>query len=184
MSEEPKNQKNSQQPYGQQQPKYGYGYRYSGQTGQMYPQHMMPSQAAQIPQISQTQQQPYPQAQVQSYPVPGFVQQQMAQQSMMPQMSGLMPLEQSYIENILRRNRGKRATVYMTFENNDRWNAMVFSGRVEEAGRDHIILSDPETGQYYILLMVNLDYIVFDEPLEYEYPFPTGISPTAQYPPR
>lgn len=90
---------------------------------------------------------------------------------------GLLPLEQSYIENILRLNLGKVATIYMTFENNSEWNAKVFRGRLEAAGRDHIIISDPTTGMRYLLLMVNLDYITFDEELNYTYPFgggPTG----------
>lgn len=78
--------------------------------------------------------------------------------------------EESYIENILRLNLGKMATVYMTFENNNQWNAKVFKGRLEAAGRDHIILSDPATGIRYLLLMVNLDYITFNEELNYEYP--------------
>ncbi len=79
--------------------------------------------------------------------------------------------EESYIENILRLNRGKLATVYMTFENNREWNAKIFKGIVEAAGRDHIVLSDPETGRRYLLLMIYLDYITFDEELNYEYPF-------------
>jgi len=48
----------------------------------------------------------------------------------------------------------------------------VFRGIIEAAGRDHIILSDPETGQRVILLMVYLDYITFDE--EINYLSPTG----------
>ncbi|MFP3340552.1 spore coat protein GerQ, partial [Micrococcus sp. SIMBA_131] len=77
-----------------------------------------------------------------------------------------LAVEQSYIENILRLNLGKIATVYMTFENSEKWNSKVFKGVVEAAGRDHIILSDPQTGKRYILLMVYLDYITFDEELE------------------
>jgi spore germination protein Q len=86
---------------------------------------------------------------------------------------GVQPpvVEESYIENILRLNLGKMATVYMTFENNSQWNAKVFKGRLEAAGRDHIIISDPQTGIRYLLLMVNLDYITFDEELNYQYPF-------------
>jgi spore germination protein Q len=86
-------------------------------------------------------------------------------------MPGQLPLEQSYIENILRLNLGKIATIYMTFENNREWNAKIFKGRLEAAGRDHIIISDPQTGMRYLLLMVNLDYITFDEELNY---FPPG----------
>ncbi|KHE66780.1 spore coat protein GerQ, partial [Halobacillus sp. BBL2006] len=83
----------------------------------------------------------------------------------------MLPSEESYIENILRLNAGKPATVYMTFENNDQWNAKVFKGVIEAAGRDHIILSDPQTGKRYLLLMVYLDYITFDEEINYNYPF-------------
>lgn len=91
-----------------------------------------------------------------------------------PQAPGtpmLPPIEESYIENILRMNKGKMATIYMTFENNSQWNAKVFKGVIESAGRDHIIISDPTTGMRYILQMVNLDYITFDEPIQYSYPF-------------
>lgn len=75
--------------------------------------------------------------------------------------------EESFVENILRMNLGKMATIYMTFENNSQWNAKIFKGRLEAAGRDHIIISDPETNERFLLLMVNLDYIVFEGPLQY-----------------
>ncbi len=87
---------------------------------------------------------------------------------------GQLPLEQSYIENILRLNLGKVATLYMTYENNREWNAKIFKGKLEAAGRDHIIISDPQTGMRFLLLMVNLDYITFDEPLNYYYPLQPG----------
>ncbi|MCS7460322.1 spore coat protein GerQ [Paenibacillus doosanensis] len=90
-----------------------------------------------------------------------------SQQMMQP---GL-PIEQSYIENILRLNLGKIGTFYMTYENNSEWNAKIFKGRIEAAGRDHIIISDPKTGMRYLLLMVNLDYVTFEGELQYSYPF-------------
>ena len=80
---------------------------------------------------------------------------------------GMLPIEQSYIENILRLNRGKLATVYATFENNSQWNAKTWKGIIEAAGRDHLILSDPETGQRLLLPMVYLDYVTFNEEIEY-----------------
>ncbi|MBM7662404.1 spore germination protein Q [Bacillus mesophilus] len=100
---------------------------------------------------------------------------------------GMLPLEESYIENILRLNKGKLAKVYMTFGDNVQKN---FVGIVEAAGRDHIILSDPQTGMRYLLLMVYLDYVTFDEELNYEYPGFTGataapgMTPLTAYPPR
>jgi spore germination protein Q len=86
-----------------------------------------------------------------------------------------IPQEESYVENILRLNRGKMATVYATYENNSQWNAKIFRGIIEAAGRDHLILSDPSTGMRYLLLMVNVDYVTFDGPINYEYPFQGGI---------
>ncbi|MBD2868076.1 spore coat protein GerQ [Paenibacillus sp. IB182493] len=84
-------------------------------------------------------------------------------------------VEESYVENILRLNRGKMATFYMTYENNREWNAKIFKGIIEAAGRDHIIISDPTTGMRYLLLTLNLDYVTFDEPIAYEYPFQGGV---------
>lgn len=83
-----------------------------------------------------------------------------------------LPMEQSYIENILRLNRGKQATVYMSFDGSSSpYEPIVFKGIVEAAGRDHIVLSDPETGERYLLLMVFLNYVKFNEEIEYSYPF-------------
>ena len=103
------------------------------------------------------------------YPNPDLT---ISSDSMVPTFSrfaqqSTIPAEESYVENILRMNRGKVATIYMTFENNSEWNAKIFRGVVETAGRDHIIISEPETGRRYILLMVNLDYITFDEQINY-----------------
>lgn len=94
--------------------------------------------------------------------------------SYMTPSGGVIPAparEESYVENILRLNRGKMATFYMTYENNREWNAKIFKGIIEAAGRDHIVISDPSTGMRYLLLMLNLDYVTFNEPINYEYPF-------------
>ena len=78
-------------------------------------------------------------------------------------------LEQSYVENILRANRGKVATVYMTFTGQTQ--EQVFVGYIIGAGRDHIALKDVNSNKTYILLQIYLDYITFDEQITY--PFPT-----------
>lgn len=91
-------------------------------------------------------------------------------------LPGAFVPEESYVENILRMNLGKVATLYMTYENNSEWNAKIFKGVLEAAGRDHIIISDPATGKRYLLLTLNLNYITFDEPLNYTLPFGTGTT--------
>jgi spore germination protein Q len=140
---------------------------------------------------SHEQQQPvygYPnQQQAAFYPAQqpyGFYPMNMMRQ--MPQQQftgdqGMLPLQQSYIENILRLNRGKLANVYMTFEGN---NQRTFTGIIEAAGRDHIILSEEGTGRRVLLLMVYLDYVTFNEEIEYAYPSFQGSQQLSSYQPR
>lgn len=104
---------------------------------------------------------------VQYYWYPGGYPQQ--QQQMTPpnvQLPATSRQEESYIENILRMNKGKLGTFYFTFENNKEWNAKVIKGYVEAAGRDHVIISDA-SGKRYLMLMIYLDYVTFDEEINY-----------------
>lgn len=79
----------------------------------------------------------------------------------------MLNIEQSYIENILRLNRGKLATFYFSFPDSVDWRDKTFTGIIEAAGRDHIIISDPNTGKWYLLLMIYLNYVDFDEKINY-----------------
>lgn len=146
-------------------------------TGQPTTQSAAQSNSQQTARYSypyyQPSQQPSP---YYSYPTQGMqvpTGQQVGGQSM-------LPTEESYIENILRLNRGKPATVFMTFENNREWNAKIFKGIVEAAGRDHIVLSDMKSGIRYVLPMIYLDYITFEGEIQYSYP----INGMANYPSR
>ena len=78
-----------------------------------------------------------------------------------------LPMEQSYIENILRLNKGKKVRVHMTFPDSTEWRDLEFNGIIEQSGRDHIILSEPNTGTWQLLFMIYVDYISFDEPINY-----------------
>ena len=111
---------------------------------------------------------------VQYYWNPAYAQQmqqpQQPQQMLPPQIpAGGRPPggEESYIENILRLNKGKLATVYLTFENNREWNAKVVKGIIEAAGRDHLIVSEPTSGKRYLIPLIYLDYVTFDEEINY-----------------
>lgn len=135
------------------------------------------------PYVQPTQSYYYPPASPAYYPA---FERQTPQSQQNTDVPGMLPMEQSYIENILRLNRGKIVDVYMTFENNTEWNAKVFRGSIEAAGRDHIILKDPESERRYLLLMVYLDYILFEEKINYEYPYDgtTGSRQFSSYAPR
>ncbi|MFC4321844.1 spore coat protein GerQ [Litchfieldia salsa] len=182
MSQQNPQNQNQESEARQQNPYAGYGYDPSTAYNP-YAGYTDPTAAYGGYQPGQYQT-PY---QPQVYQQPPQAQFQLPYQQQVPaigQEPGMLPLEQSYIENILRLNKGKLATVYMTFENNAQWNAKIFKGIIEAAGRDHLILSDPQSGMRYLLLMVYLDYVTFDEELDYEYPYAAGVPGLSAYPPR
>jgi len=127
------------------------------------------------------------------YQSPIMGQQQVSQPAVLPQ-TDMLPMfsgptydmatvpvggvrEESFIENILRFNKGKVGTFYFTYQGNNEWNARIYQGRVETAGRDHIIISDVSTGKRYLLLMSNLDWVEFDDEINYPNPY---ISPEVE----
>ncbi len=80
-----------------------------------------------------------------------------------------LPMEQSYIENILRLNKGKKVKAYFSYPDSTEWRDKVYDGIIEEAGRDHLIMSDPKTGDWYLLRMIYLSYVVFEEKINYSH---------------
>ncbi|HDR7800293.1 TPA: spore coat protein GerQ [Bacillus cereus] len=127
----------------QQNPYYGTGF-YQPSGTYVQPQQMTPQQ--------QQQQQ---------------AMQQQAAQAQYAVSQGMLPLEQSYIENILRLNKGKQATVVMTYERGSSLGTQSYTGIIEAAGRDHIVISEPQSGKRYLLLMIYLDYVEFPEEIAY-----------------
>jgi len=109
---------------------------------------------------------------VQYYWNPNY-QQQMPPQGQIPGGGGRPPggqqREESYIENILRLNRGKPGTFHFSFENalESGKNTKAVRGLVEAAGRDHVILSEQRTGHRFLFPMIYFDYAEFDEELNY-----------------
>ncbi len=78
--------------------------------------------------------------------------------------------EQSYIENILRLNRGKPGNFHFSFEHampTSGQNVVTVRGVVEAAGRDHVILRDLSTNHRFLFPMIYFDYAEFDEELAY-----------------
>lgn len=78
-----------------------------------------------------------------------------------------LPLQQSLLENILRINKGKKVRAYVSYPDSNEWRDKIYSGIIEEAGRDHLIISDPQTGMWYLIRMIYLNYVEFDEKINY-----------------
>lgn len=76
-------------------------------------------------------------------------------------------MEQSYIENILRSNIGKKVRVHASFSDSVEWRDRVFTGIIEHAGRDNLIINDVENGKNYLILMIYIDFVEFDETITY-----------------
>lgn len=79
--------------------------------------------------------------------------------------------EESYIENILRLNRGKEAVFSFTIPSavgtNESGNTVLVRGVVVEAGRDHAVIREFQTDHYYLFPMIYFDYARFEEPITY-----------------
>ncbi len=75
--------------------------------------------------------------------------------------------EQSYIENILRNNIGKKVRVHASFSDSNEWRDRVFTGIIEHAGRDNLVINDVDNDKYYLILMIYLDFVEFNEEITY-----------------
>ncbi len=106
------------------------------------------------------------------FPGQGLMNNTIPNQQTVPSLQNQMDIdEQSYIENILRLNKGKKARFHITVPGSKEWQDRVFNGIIEQSGKDHIIVSNPETGEWYLILMIYLDFVTFDEPINYSKEF-------------
>ena len=79
----------------------------------------------------------------------------------------VLSMEQSLIENILRLNKGKKIKAYVSYPDSSAWQNKVYDGIIEEAGRDHLIIRNPSTDIYYLIRIIYLNYVEFDEKINY-----------------
>ena len=77
------------------------------------------------------------------------------------------PREQSYIENILRLNKGQKIKAYVSYPDSSAWQNKVYEGIIEEAGKDHLIIRDPINNVWYLIRMIYLNYVEFMDPINY-----------------
>lgn len=76
-------------------------------------------------------------------------------------------MEQTYIGNILKQNRGKKVKIYVTIPGSNEWLDKMFEGIIEGIGKDYIIISNPSNGEWNIIPMMFLDYITFEEAINF-----------------
>ena len=72
----------------------------------------------------------------------------------------------SYID-IFNINIGKIVDVHMSFNNSNSDTKSIFNGVLESANDNYIIISEPKTGKWTMLILDYLDYVVFEEEINY-----------------
>lgn len=114
------------------------------------------------------------------YLYPGYQQQMPVQQMPVQQFpQGTIPMrpptspsvrEESYIENILRLNRGVTGTFYFSFDRavtEAGTNVKRITGVVEQAGRDHVIIQETATGHSFLMPMIYFDFAEYQDGINY-----------------
>ena len=63
-----------------------------------------------------------------------------------------------------RLNKGKKVKLHVTVPGSIKWQDRVFEGIIEQAGKDHVIVSNPNTGEWYLILIIYLERDFFAIP--------------------
>ena len=82
-----------------------------------------------------------------------------------PMQKNIIQNTKPYIIELLKNNLNKKIKINMNFPYNENQNE--FDGIIEQIGNDYIILSEPKTGNWKILPFIYLNYITFEEKINY-----------------
>ena len=67
------------------------------------------------------------------------------------------------IKQIIKLNKGKKITVFCSFNNSNEWRDKIFTGIIEGIGIDYFALSKPDTGEWLLIPINYLCYFEFEE---------------------
>ena len=68
-------------------------------------------------------------------------------------------------QQLFAKNIGKMARFYMTFNGSKEYTDKIFEGIIEEVTNEYTIISNPNTGMWYMLVSLYINFIEFDEPM-------------------
>ena len=66
-------------------------------------------------------------------------------------------------EDIISNNIGKLVFVFASFPNSNEIKDITFEGIIENTKKDYLILSNPQSGKWYLIPYKNINYIEFEE---------------------
>ena len=64
-------------------------------------------------------------------------------------------------------NIGKKIIVYTSFPNSKEWQDKTFSGIIESSNNEELMLSDPSNGNWYLIPLMNINFIEFEEKINH-----------------
>ena len=70
--------------------------------------------------------------------------------------------QNDYAESILKANIGKLVQAHVSFTDSIEWRDSIFTGILEDSGKDYILIRDQDTNKRYLIWSVYIDYIVFN----------------------
>ena len=56
---------------------------------------------------------------------------------------------------------------YVSYPESSAWQNKIYDGIIEEAGRDHLIIRDIKNDAWYLIRMIYLNYVEFEERINY-----------------
>lgn len=76
--------------------------------------------------------------------------------------------EESYIENILRLNKGQKVKVFCSFPDSNEWRDKIFEGMIEQAGKDHLVMVNNDLNDWYLIPMIYLNWVEFEDKINFK----------------
>ena len=79
----------------------------------------------------------------------------------------VVPFEDSYIDSLIRNNIGKQVCIFVTIPSSNDFRDFKFNGILEQSGKDYVVLSEPSTGKWHLIPSIYINFITFDENINY-----------------
>lgn len=71
--------------------------------------------------------------------------------------------ENSFVNAILKNAIGKEANFYFSYPDSIKWRDMMYEGKLMIVGEDYMVVREKKTGHNHVLLLLYLEFVVFEE---------------------
>lgn len=71
--------------------------------------------------------------------------------------------ENSFVNAVLRTALNKEAKFYFSYPDSIKWRDMMYEGKLLVVGEDYVVIREKTSNHLYVLLMLYLEFVVFQE---------------------